>query len=165
MRILLIALALLFAGVSGAFAATPTPTLIPKTDVNRKATDFKAMTYQEVAVDPAQINAGACGETTVLIASLQQGDMVVMSYPASLEDGLVYSGTRIIGNNQLNIRLCNHTGGNVNGAARTWSLVWWDRTPENTGLGVATPIPGLTNTPTQTPTSTNTSTPTVTPTP
>jgi hypothetical protein len=76
-----------------------------------------------VALDPASVAAQTCTEHQVTISGAAVGDVVCLTPPASLEAGLCVSGARVSAANTVQIRLCNVTGGAVDGSSRTWSYV------------------------------------------
>lgn len=84
----------------------------------------KAVTYMDagtVSVDPASLATLSSSETQVTISGAAVGDIIVMSPPASLETGLIFSGARVSAANTVQVRLSNMTAGSIDGAARTWS--------------------------------------------
>jgi len=86
----------------------------------------QALTYiadGTVAVDPASISATSSAETSVTIAGVAAGDIVMFNVPASLETGLVFSGARVSAADTVQLRLTNVTAISVDGASRTWSYI------------------------------------------
>jgi hypothetical protein len=85
--------------------------------------------FGEVSINPANLAAGAEGETTVSIAaalpsgvSASAGDLVFVMPPSNLEAGLMLKTWRISATNTLGVTLRNVSGGAVDGAALTWTF-------------------------------------------
>lgn len=129
---------------------TPTQTLAPKATPG--ATDFGAFQYGSFRLDPPALNLGQSNEAEITIPGIKQGDLIVVYIPASLEAALVHSGTRIIANNRIGVRLSSLVN-STNGSARDWTYLWFSRTQNNCqGSPNCGPAPTVTNTPTNTPT-------------
>ncbi len=91
-------------------------------------TRIKGIHRGTVSIDPASIAADESDETAVTISGVAVGDEVTFFTPASLETGLAFSGSRVSAANTVQHRLSNVTEGAVNGAALTWSYIWFDLT-------------------------------------
>lgn len=77
-----------------------------------------------VSVNPANIGAGAVGETTITITGAAVGDIVVMGQPtAGLTAGLVVCGAYVSAADTVKVRIFNSTGGGVDEGAATWFYV------------------------------------------
>lgn len=146
-------LALSLAAGGQAFAQTDTPTQTPtntptntptQTVVPRDGkTDFAAWVHLSVRVDPGSLNLGSSEEEAVTVPGIQIGDPIICSYPSAFEGALVHSGTRVIANNRVGIRISSLVN-STNGAALDWDCVWFDRTQVWQTPG---PAPTVTNTP------------------
>lgn len=79
--------------------------------------------YGEVAVNPANLGAGAAAETQVALpaGTAAAGDLVFVQPPFDLEAGLVCLGARISAADTLQIRLYNPTAAAIDGAQKTWT--------------------------------------------
>jgi len=82
-----------------------------------------------VSVDPPSIAAGAVGNADVTVAGVAVGDDVLAIPPDTLEAGLVYRGATVTAANTVRINLYNPTAAAIDGIARTWTLIVFDRTP------------------------------------
>ena len=135
-RLLLVALVLIFATSAQGQTATPTLGALP---AKAGVTGFGAMQYGAFTLDPASIAALLSLRTIVTINGLQQGDMIVVYPPATLETALVFGGADIPGNNQLAVRLGNLHSAATDGASLVWNYVWWNRTQQNEAQSTPTP--------------------------
>ncbi len=144
----LILLACLLVG-GEALAQTNTPTLTPtntptQTVVPRDGkSDFAAWVHISVRVDPASLNLGQSAETVVAVPGIQIGDPIICSVPASLDGALVHSGTRVVANNSVAIRISSLVN-STNDTGRDWDCIWFDRTQ---AIQTPGPAPTVTNTP------------------
>lgn len=89
---------------------------------------IKKMVPGTQAIDPASIAAASTGDTTFALVGAALGDLILMSPPVSLEAGLVFGGAWVSAADTVTVRLGNVTAGAIDGASRTWSYVWIDRT-------------------------------------
>jgi hypothetical protein len=89
---------------------------------------IKKIKYGSVSVDPASITNATSLETPVTITGVAVGDVVMFFVPASLETGLVLSGSRVSAANTVQLRLSCIAAAPVDGANRTWEFLWFDLT-------------------------------------
>jgi hypothetical protein len=79
---------------------------------------------EQVAVDPASINAGALGTTSsITVQAAREGMVVVPIAPSSLEAGLVPIRAEVTAHKTVSLTLYNDSGSPVNGASRTWTFL------------------------------------------
>lgn len=81
--------------------------------------------YGEIAVNPANLAAGAAAQTAVALPSGSigaNGDLIFVQPPADLEAGLVPMGAVISGGN-IQVRLYNPTAAGIDGASKTWTYL------------------------------------------
>lgn len=90
--------------------------------VGASAQALSLLKTASVAVNPAEIAAGATGDTAVTVSGAAAGDVVIANIPALLEAGLVFGGAWVSDTDEVTIRLGNVTGSPVNGASLSWSL-------------------------------------------
>lgn len=78
-----------------------------------------------VSVDPANIGAGASGNTDVTVTGLTTSHKVVAMCQDALEAGLVPQAAYVPAPDTLRIRLFNPTASAIDGAAKTWFFIAW----------------------------------------
>ena len=88
-------------------------------------TSVKKIIRGTVSVNPASITNAESLETAVIISGVLLGDEVLFFIPASLETGLIFSGSRVSADDTVQLRLSNHSAAPVNGAALTWTYLWY----------------------------------------
>lgn len=76
-----------------------------------------------VSVNPASIAATTKAGTAVTVTGVAAGDIVVATPPSTLEDDLIPAGAVVTDTDEVTIYLYNPTGGAVDGAALTWTLL------------------------------------------
>lgn len=81
-----------------------------------------------VSINPASIATLTKGATIFTLTGARAGDMVLMIPPATLEDDLIPSGAIVTADDTVTVYLYNPTLGAVDGAALTWTYVWFDLT-------------------------------------
>jgi hypothetical protein len=90
---------------------------------NTGGMSWRPVFYGTVSVDPPNIDANTSTTFTVTITGVQPGDLVFLTPPSDIEDGLVFQGANVTGANSVTIRMRNVTGTAINGNARTWSYM------------------------------------------
>jgi hypothetical protein len=90
---------------------------------NTGAMSWRPIFYGTVSVDPPNINANTSTTFTVTISGVQTTDLVFLTPPSGIEEGLVFQGADVTAVNTVTIRMRNVTGAAVNGSARTWSYM------------------------------------------
>jgi hypothetical protein len=79
------------------------------------------------SVDPPALPAGSArGAVTVAITGVKAGDLVTVSPPQVLDDGLVFAGSDVLTDGVVTIYLHNVTGAPLDGAPRTWTVRYLD---------------------------------------
>lgn len=81
-----------------------------------------------IAINPAEIGAGAILKQTFTLTGAAAGDLVVMIPPDAIEAGLVPLGTRVTAANTVTLYILNPTAAPINGADLTWGFLWFDLT-------------------------------------
>jgi hypothetical protein len=72
--------------------------------------------------DPASINAGVTATQAVTVSGAAVGDHVIISVPDLNTDGIAFAG-RVTAANTVTLRLTNYSGGAINLAALTVSVI------------------------------------------
>jgi hypothetical protein len=90
---------------------------------NTGAMSWRPVLYGTVSVNPPNIVANTSGTFTVTITDVQTGDLVFLTPPSDIEPGLVFQGASVTAADEVTIRMRNVTGGDIDGASRTWSYM------------------------------------------
>jgi len=77
---------------------------------------------EDKTVDAANVPANDVLDVAVTVAGVRSKDFVMVHAPA-LEDDLGISHAWVSANNTVTVRLVNPTGGAVNPASQTWTIV------------------------------------------
>lgn len=87
--------------------------------------ELNKIKYGEVAVNPANVGAGAVLNVDVALpaGTAAVGDLVFVAPPIALEAGLVAQAASIPVADTLRIRLYNPTAGGIDGANLTWTYL------------------------------------------
>jgi hypothetical protein len=83
-----------------------------------------------VSVDPPSIPAGQAANVNVTVPGVAVGDDVLAIPPDTLEAGLVPQAASVPAADTIRVRLYNPTAAAIDGAARTWRFIIFDRTPQ-----------------------------------
>jgi hypothetical protein len=74
-------------------------------------------------VDLPVITANHCQIVTGPAPGVKTGDRLILNVP-DLEDGLLFSGASVpAADDTIAARVCNITGADIDGAAKTWSFI------------------------------------------
>jgi hypothetical protein len=77
-----------------------------------------------VGIDPGNVVAGTCTVETPTVAGVAAGDHVILNGDdAALDPALTVSALTPTVANQLNVRVCNHSGSDVDDTLRSWSYL------------------------------------------
>lgn len=79
--------------------------------------------YGSVSVDPPNIAAGAKGTATALIPEVSVGDMVLLSPPAGLNNGLIFGGATATGEGTVSVYITNAGTAAVNAGSADWGYL------------------------------------------
>ena len=90
---------------------------------NTGAMSWRPVFYGTVSVDPPNINANTSTTFIVTITGVQSGDLVFLTPPSDIEDGLVFQGANVTAANIVTIKMRNVTGADIDGDPRTWSYM------------------------------------------
>jgi hypothetical protein len=90
---------------------------------NTGAMSWRPVLYGTVSVNPPNIVANTSTAFTVTITGVQTGDLVFLTPPSGIEDGLVFQGANVTAANTVTIKMRNVTGTDIDGDPRTWSYM------------------------------------------
>lgn len=101
--------------VPAGYSLEPTGT----SKIYSKLTNYR--TDGTVTIDPADLAANTCAETTVTITGAATGDKIVLVPPSGgLTLGLLQGQARISATDTVKLPLCNVTSGSINQASGSW---------------------------------------------
>lgn len=89
---------------------------------------IKKIKTGSVTIDPASINAGLVGETTVTITGVAVGDLVQLIPPSTLTAGLLVGQPVVTAADTVKFRMINGTAAPIDQASASWTYVWIDLT-------------------------------------
>jgi hypothetical protein len=84
--------------------------------------DVERILTATATLDFSSIGAGSTAEMTITVTDAAAGDSVVVSPPAGIEAGLIWSGY-VSASNTVKVRLANVTGSSIDPASGTWRAV------------------------------------------
>jgi hypothetical protein len=89
---------------------------------NTGAMSWRPVFYGTVSVDPPNIAANSSGTVAVTITGVQTGDLVFLTPPSDMETDLIFQGADVTAGT-VTIQIRNVSGGDIDGANRTWSYM------------------------------------------
>lgn len=88
----------------------------------------KKISKGTIAIDPGNIATVSRGAITWTLTGARAGDIVHMDPPATLNDDLIFCGTRVTADDTVTVYLYNPTGGGIDDTSKTWDYLWIDLT-------------------------------------
>lgn len=96
--------------------------------VGRGGDVLKGIDGGTIAIDPGSIAATTRLGVTFALAGARSGDAVIMSPPATLNDDLIFEGSRVTADDTVTVYLYNPTAAAIDDVSGTWNFLWIDLT-------------------------------------